>query len=408
MHTSKIRVAIVNYKPLHLVSDGEEKAVETIINATNMSRLNLSIKLFVLDSCVDNNKISKLYLQQIIPSSKYLETGLSAKRIMDFMSLIFFGYKYYSEKLNRNLDLFETMSAYQPDIIITVTSNLHGFIKKFKTSHPNVKIVSYMDSPKLISDSLSGLNAINTPKLMTRFLALLIKRRYISYYKRNYFDIALNSDAIVLASEQDKHELSSFLGKELHKKMFAIPPVIASPNKSIKVKNHKTSSVLFIGSSNYFPNQEAISLIKNSFAPKLPNTTFILAGNGLKTLTENNIKSIGNVKDLDDLIENADICIAPLLHGSGIKQKVLSYLSHGKPVVGTSIAFNGFDAINGSNAIVEDDIEKFPFLISHLQKNTRLFKKLQKNSKRLANQFSIDIISEKWDNLLSSVLRELF
>ena len=117
---------------------------------------------------------------------------------------------------------------------------------------------------------------------------------------------------------------------------------------------------------------------------------------------------LGNIQNLDSLIESSKICIAPLMHGSGIKQKVLFYLSHGKPVIGTSIAFNGFNVVNGVNAIIEDDLKKLPFLISHLQNNTSLLKKLQKNSRHLANQFSIRFISKKWDSVLSSILDKTF
>jgi glycosyl transferase family 1 len=56
---------------------------------------------------------------------------------------------------------------------------------------------------------------------------------------------------------------------------------------------------------------------------------------------------LGMVTDLDDVVASADLCLAPLASGAGVKTKVLHYLAHGQRVVGTRVAFEGLDDAPG-------------------------------------------------------------
>ena len=65
---------------------------------------------------------------------------------------------------------------------------------------------------------------------------------------------------------------------------------------------------------------------------------------------------LGAVDDVDSVIVGADLCLAPLAAGAGVKTKVLHYLAHGKRVVGTSIAFEGLE---GAPGLYETPLEGF-------------------------------------------------
>ncbi len=54
----------------------------------------------------------------------------------------------------------------------------------------------------------------------------------------------------------------------------------------------------------------------------------------------------GYVPDIEAFYEGIDAVIAPMLMGSGLKMKVAEALSMGRPVIGTRIAFEGFDVSN--------------------------------------------------------------
>lgn len=56
------------------------------------------------------------------------------------------------------------------------------------------------------------------------------------------------------------------------------------------------------------------------------------------------VRLLGYVENLRDFYAETDVVVAPMLMGSGLKMKVAEALSHGVPVVGTTIAFEGFAA----------------------------------------------------------------
>jgi len=53
------------------------------------------------------------------------------------------------------------------------------------------------------------------------------------------------------------------------------------------------------------------------------------------------------VDEIDSIIDSADLCLAPLATGAGVKTKVLHYLAHGKRIAGTPIAFEGLSGAPG-------------------------------------------------------------
>lgn len=60
---------------------------------------------------------------------------------------------------------------------------------------------------------------------------------------------------------------------------------------------------------------------------------------------------------MDPYFNNAELYIAPIFDGAGMKVKVAEALSYALPVVGTSHAFEGYAIQNGSNSYIVDTIE---------------------------------------------------
>jgi hypothetical protein len=59
---------------------------------------------------------------------------------------------------------------------------------------------------------------------------------------------------------------------------------------------------------------------------------------------------LGAVSDIDAVIAGADLCLAPLAAGAGVKTKVLHYLAHGKLVIATPVALEGIEDAPGTEA----------------------------------------------------------
>ena len=63
--------------------------------------------------------------------------------------------------------------------------------------------------------------------------------------------------------------------------------------------------------------------------------------------------------------ENADLVIAPVFDGAGMKVKVAEALSFGKPVLGTNHAYIGYKISDRNNSFVANSVEEFAEQINY-------------------------------------------
>jgi len=147
-------------------------------------------------------------------------------------------------------------------------------------------------------------------------------------------------------------------------------------------------TVIFVGNMEYPPNQEAVDLIATKLAPKvsneIPNVKFLMVGR--KPLKLPNAPALiftGVVQDVAQFASASDVAIAPLLHGSGTRLKILEYLSCGLPVVSTSVGIEGLKVRNGVHVLVEDDMDRFSEKVIELLRNKKLRKNLGNSGREL-------------------------
>lgn len=86
-------------------------------------------------------------------------------------------------------------------------------------------------------------------------------------------------------------------------------------------------------------------------------------------------------------INAADICIAPLTQGAGMKTKTLGYIACGKAVVTTTIAGEGLDLKNKQNAII-CNIESMKDQLIRLIEDEKMRKILGRNARIKALKYS--------------------
>jgi glycosyltransferase involved in cell wall biosynthesis len=111
--------------------------------------------------------------------------------------------------------------------------------------------------------------------------------------------------------------------------------------------------LLFVGSLTAKHNVAAADWLLDELAPQLPDSSFlVLAGPGTDRLrshpfADERVSCVGAVADIDSVIAGADVCLAPLEAGAGVKTKILHYLAHGKVVLATPIAMEGLEGAPG-------------------------------------------------------------
>lgn len=146
-------------------------------------------------------------------------------------------------------------------------------------------------------------------------------------------------------------------------------------------------TVIFVGNMGYLPNQEAVEVIASEIAPKVQkevtNTKFLIVGRNGPKMEFSNLTFTGVVESVAGFLDASDVAIAPLLHGTGTRLKILEYFSCGLPVVSTAVGIEGLDVENEVNALVEDNMDEFACKITRLLKNDELSMKLGKAAREL-------------------------
>lgn len=392
------KIAFLSYKPISKLQSGYDLIYTT---SASILKKDNTVKFF----SVGNKNIVEQFddgvYQHIYKGFSFPE-NLGLLKIIDLIALTIFGIRPSINLINKNDYFFKKLNEYKPDIIILPGAAYYLFkiAIKFKNKNPQSKLIIYTDSPiEMFQNSFNSIK--NSP--LPYFLINYMNKRYLKYNLNIFKKLFLISDYIVTFTREDKIKIKSDF--KLSKKIFVIPSVYIKKEPKLKLtKIKKIKKIMFIGACGYPANDEIIKIIKNNIAPQLETKQFIIVGKNCKNQDINNVKIIGSAseKKLDSLLKTADICIAPLFNGGGIKTKILKYLSYYKPVIGTSIAFRGYPIKNRINAIVENDIEKYPILIQEFEKNIKLYNKIQKNIKYVLNFFSEKTIRKKWVKLMKT------
>jgi polysaccharide biosynthesis protein PslH len=125
---------------------------------------------------------------------------------------------------------------------------------------------------------------------------------------------------------------------------------------------------VFTGTMDYPPNVDAVVWFASEILPlirrSVPAAQFYIVGNGPSAAVQRlaEIRGVfvtGRVPDVRPYIAHATAGVAPMRIARGIQNKVLEAMSMGKPVVVTSGALEGIEAVPGTDVILADTTETF-------------------------------------------------
>jgi O-antigen biosynthesis protein len=181
--------------------------------------------------------------------------------------------------------------------------------------------------------------------------------------------------------------------------------------KKIKTFDER-NGLVFIAGFNHLPNQDALTYFLDDIFPSiqnhLPEVQCSIIGNNLPKNLLIRIKEFQNIQyyadksnfELEELVNNHKIGIAPLRYGAGTKGKVITYIANHLPFVASHIALEGInlhtikDCIYHSNT---DFVEK----IVNLYKDKALYENVQKEISFLYDQnFSEACYKTSFSNIL--------
>lgn len=165
--------------------------------------------------------------------------------------------------------------------------------------------------------------------------------------------------------------------------------------------SHATNNIL------YFYN-EIFPIIRK----EIPEVKLYLVGRNptqeiVNLKRDHSVTVTGYVNDLRPYLARSSIFVAPMVLGTGIKNKVLEAMSMGKCVVTTSIGAQGIEAVPGRDIVLTDNPKNFGNLCIRLLRNRSLRKELGNNARRIIeNEYSWEKITGRLEQILQALVKD--
>lgn len=187
--------------------------------------------------------------------------------------------------------------------------------------------------------------------------------------------------------------------------------VLSNVHDVVATERHfdATADLLFVGGYQHHPNQEAIAWLHEKIMPllrkRLPGIVLHLVGEMPESeaarLSADDIVVHGHVPSIEPFLQRSRINLAPLRSGAGVKGKINQAMSHGLPVVATTIAAEGMFLQHGENALIADSAEDFALEVAKLYQDAALWQQLSSNGyQNIEEHFSSNLARRTLEALL--------
>lgn len=223
------------------------------------------------------------------------------------------------------------------DIIFSEESTLGAFYKQVKKTKKDVKIITFYHD--IGADLFRQWR--KQPGLLNKIensLSIYQEKMCVKYGDYNW-----------VFHQADFNKFNKFYGFDPDVMIPLASPVPAAIKRiqdKEDIQSDKVKKLLFVGSS-YYPNVIGIRWFVKNVLPELDkNIQLIIVGRGLEFLKKEfqdfRVNVVGTVETPVPYYLDADIFIAPLFDGGGMKVKSIEAISYGKCFVGTEESLHGF------------------------------------------------------------------
>jgi glycosyltransferase involved in cell wall biosynthesis len=182
-------------------------------------------------------------------------------------------------------------------------------------------------------------------------------------------------DTVLVASDADRSRIRH---KDVHVYPNALP-VIAP------LDAQEEPCIVFSGNLEYHPNLEAVRWFHREIWPlvrlEIPDLEWRLVGRNPHAVEkvvagDTRIHLVGPVDDALAEIARAQVCVVPLLSGSGTRFKILEAWASSRAVVSTRMGAEGLGARNGEQLLLAEDAVSFSKAIARVVQDADLRRKL--------------------------------
>lgn len=170
------------------------------------------------------------------------------------------------------------------------------------------------------------------------------------------------------------------------------------------------SDMMFVGGFQHPPNVDAMKWFISDIWPRihaaLPEVRMRIIGSKMpeeiRRLEAPNVDILGFVAELRPHLDECRLAVAPLRYGAGVKGKVNSSMSHGQPVVATTIATEGMGLNDGDDVLVADEAEQFAAAVIRLYADETLWQRLSQGGlENIRRHFSREAAAQRLRSVLN-------
>lgn len=173
-----------------------------------------------------------------------------------------------------------------------------------------------------------------------------------------------------------------------------------------------------IGNFLHAPNYDAILYLKKEIWPlirtQLPNVELHIYG----AYSSEKVEQLHNEKDgflikgfaadVNEVMQNARVCLVPLRFGAGLKGKLIDAMQNGTPSVMTTIAEEGMFGKFNPNGFIENSPKQFADKAVQLYSEKMLWNDFQHNGFEVINKrFDETIFKDKFINVINEFILSL-
>ncbi|MGQ0732811.1 MAG: glycosyltransferase [Acidobacteriota bacterium] len=168
------------------------------------------------------------------------------------------------------------------------------------------------------------------------------------------------------------------------------------------------SGLLFVGGFWHHPNEDAVRHFVAEILPMirrdLPDVVLTIIGSHMpehvQSLASSAVRAVGYVDDLTPYFAEARVFVSPLRYGAGMKGKVGQSMSHGLPVVTTSVGAEGMLLTDGETALIADGPEVFAEAVVRLYSDQQLWRHVAERSlAHIESHFSDGVVRRRVEEL---------
>lgn len=314
-------------------------------------------------NAIENLNVYSLYItNQSIECTEHIAQITGSSKI-EKVGAIVCGYTPYLNKRARKY-ILRTIKEKNISIVYIDNSISGNLIKDIKKSFLSIKVIAFFHDIEII-------------KMKKEKNDSLLRKLVLPVFYRNEEQTVFYADKTIVLNERDKDQYE----KEYKKTPDAMVPISIPEIENLQfdkkhIKN-KRLKVLFVGVE-YGPNLSGVRWFLNNVLPCITcDFEFNIVGYNMeKYRTEfeeysDKVHVIGTVESLREWYTDADLIVAPIFEGGGMKVKTAEALSYGKHFVGCTESLEGYwedmpQSMRNQKVFKCDDAKEFAKVVNKL------------------------------------------